>query len=134
MKRVIPLLLLVCIPMLGACQGSGSRYEDPAELATLIANATAPDALLYYLVDVRTPDEYSRGHLPTAVNVPNTEIGARPPTTDKAALIIVYCASGGRSTASKKVLDDLGYTRVVNFGAVGRWTGVLVTGDKPGPG
>jgi rhodanese-related sulfurtransferase len=38
---------------------------------------------------------------------------------DKA--VIVYCASGGRSALSGKVLKDLGYERVYNLGAFKDW-------------
>ncbi|HET7198035.1 MAG TPA: rhodanese-like domain-containing protein [Burkholderiales bacterium] len=38
---------------------------------------------------------------------------------DKA--VILYCASGGRSALSGKVLKDLGYTRVYNLGAFKDW-------------
>jgi rhodanese-related sulfurtransferase len=35
--------------------------------------------------------------------------------------IIVYCASGGRSALSGKVLKDMGFTRVYNLGAFKDW-------------
>ena len=86
----------------------------------------------YLLVDVRTNEEYVSGHIPTAVNIPYDIIGEEPPTPDKAALIIVYCRSGNRSAQAKKTLDSLGYLDVVDFGAIGRWTHVLVEGADPG--
>jgi phage shock protein E len=98
-------------------------YRDPDTLARLIASGEPA----YFLVDVRTPQEYAEGHISTAVNIPVSEIGERPPTTDKGALIIVYCASGGRSARSKARLEGLGYTRVVDFGGIFRWTGEIVT-------
>jgi rhodanese-related sulfurtransferase len=100
-------------------------YRDPDALAQLITSGNPP----HFLVDVRTPEEYADGHIPTAINIPVSEIGERPPTTDKGALIIVYCASGGRSARSKARLEGLGYTRVVDFGGIFRWTGATVTED-----
>ena len=38
---------------------------------------------------------------------------------DKA--VILYCASGGRSALSGKVLKDMGYTNVYNLGAFKDW-------------
>ena len=35
--------------------------------------------------------------------------------------VILYCASGGRSALSGKVLKDLGYSRVFNLGAFKDW-------------
>ena len=103
-------------------------FDDPARLARLVREGK-PASLL---IDVRTPAEYEGGHIPTAINVPVDVIGNRPPTADKAALIIVYCRSGNRSAAARKTLVDLGYTNVVDFGAVTRWEGALVTGKEPG--
>ena len=70
-----------------------------------------------------TPEEYSTGHIPTAVNIPVDLIAGEPPTTDTSALIIVYCRSGMRSARAKAFLDNLGYRRVVDFGGIVRLTG-----------
>jgi rhodanese-related sulfurtransferase len=101
-------------------------YRDPARLAQLI-DGNEPT---HFLVDVRTPEEYAAGHIPTAINLPVTEIGDRPPTDDKSALIVVYCRSGARSAKSKAILEGLGYTGVVDFGRISRWTGSLVSEEE----
>ena len=135
MKQTLAILVVAILPLLAWAQGgkepAAVDYQDPARLAALIDAGGGADAVAYYLVDVRSADEYAGGHLSTALNIPHTEIGSRPPTTDKDALVIVYCRSGARSTAAKKTLDEMGYTRVVNFGPVSRWTGELVTGVEP---
>ncbi len=107
---------------------SQPSYQDPDQLQSLISTRSET----YYLVDVRTLQEYEQGHIPTAVNIPYDTIAAKPPTQDKAALIIVYCASGKRSAKAKQSLDGLGYLRVVDFGAVSRWKGSAVSGADPG--
>ena len=45
--------------------------------------------------------------------------------------IIVYCASGGRSALSGKVLKDLGYDQVYNLGAFKDWAEGGGAVDKP---
>ena len=45
--------------------------------------------------------------------------------------IILYCASGGRSALSGKVLQDMGYQRVYNLGAFKDW--VEAGGDVEEP-
>ena len=35
--------------------------------------------------------------------------------------VILYCASGGRSALSGKVLKDMGYTKIYNLGAFKDW-------------
>ena len=103
-----------------SCQ-TGIDYRKPEELKSLIESKTEE----YLLVDVRTEAEYDSGYIPTAINIPYTEIGEKLPVKDKSALIIVYCRSGNRSSIAKSTLDGLGYKRVVDFGGVYRWTGEL---------
>lgn len=83
----------------------------------------------YVLLDVRTPGEFASGHIPTAINIPLSEVGKRLPTTDKTALIILYCASGSRSAAAQRTLAELGYTNLVNFGSISRWTAEVESGE-----
>ncbi len=45
--------------------------------------------------------------------------------------IILYCASGGRSVLSGKVLQDMGYEKVYNLGAFKDW--VEAGGETEGP-
>jgi len=117
-------LLSVYVGLFGGGRSSGgSPYEDPDGLLRLVSGKTET----YVLVDVRTPPEFAGGHIPTAVNIPHTEIALKPPTADKAALIIVYCRSGARSSAAKETLERLGYSKVVNFGGVSKFRGKLST-------
>lgn len=78
------------------------------------------------LVDVRTPDEYRLGHIPTAANISHERIFDEPPTDDKDARIILYCRSGNRSEFARNVLLSMGYRDVTNFGGIGDWPGDLV--------
>lgn len=98
-------------------------YDNPQRLRELL-DGDAP----YYLVDVRSREEYDSGHIRGASHVPYLEIGARPPTDDQSALIVVYCHSGGRSETAKRSLLRKGYTNVFNFGGIVHWPGELVGG------
>jgi phage shock protein E len=112
----------------GALPAAEKGYDDPGRLLRLIREGKPA----HFLVDVRTPTEYESGHIPTAVNIPVDVIGTKPPSGEKDALIIVYCRSGNRSATARKLLVDLGYTNVVDFGAVTRWEEALVMGKEPG--
>ena len=82
------------------------------------------------VVDVREPPEVEKtGKVAGAVNVSRSflEFRADPdsPSHDKnfakGKNVIVYCASGGRSALSGKLLKDMGYERVYNLGGFKDW-------------
>ncbi|NLA92008.1 MAG: rhodanese-like domain-containing protein, partial [Spirochaetales bacterium] len=72
------------------------------------------------IVDVRTASEFSQGHIPDAILIPNETIGSTPPTElpDKEALILVYCRSGNRSAQAARKLVSMGYLNVYDFGGI----------------
>lgn len=75
------------------------------------------------LVDVRTPDEFSGAHIPGAVNVPLNELGRRGGSLGpKDKPIVLYCASGARSSVARSMLKGQGFTQVYNLGAMSRWS------------
>src|SRR5690606_1431353 len=85
------------------------------------------DALV---VDVRDPSEVqASGKVKGALNVSRgmLEFRADPdtpyhnPEFRRDRPIILYCASGGRSALSGKVLKDMGYENVYNLGAYKDW-------------
>jgi rhodanese-related sulfurtransferase len=87
----------------------------------------APDVVF---VDARESQEYAKGHIPGAVHVPRgfLEFIADPESPmHKSELsagkrILVYCASGGRSTLAAKTLKDMGIENVSNLvGGFGAW-------------
>jgi rhodanese-related sulfurtransferase len=91
----------------------------PAEARRLIGRGNV------LIIDVRDPSEVqASGRIKGAVNVSRgmLEFRADPesPYHDKAFqkdnTVLVYCASGGRSALSGKVLKDFGYREVVNIG------------------
>lgn len=71
------------------------------------------------LIDVRSPVEYSAGHLRGAYNFPYAEIKdtIRKVVTDRNAWILLYASSGGRASRAKHTLDSLGY-QSVEFGEI----------------
>jgi len=71
-----------------------------------------------FLIDVRTPREFSEGHLVGAINIEYQEIAAKigSVTQDKDAKIELYCRSGRRSGIARGTLRDVGYKNVDNIG------------------
>jgi len=90
----------------------------------------------YLLLDVRNPDEYAKGCIPSARLLPLTEIeaalkmsdaqfeaqyGFKKPTPDQE--IIVYCRAGSRSTAAANLLQHNAFKNVLNYrGSWNEWS------------
>ena len=107
----------------------------PAQAQEMIAKG---DTLV---VDVRDAAEVAAsGKVAGAVAVSRglLEFKADPesPTHDKNfakdKTVIVYCASGGRSALSGKLLKDFGYDKVYNLGGFKDWVEAGGKIDKPG--
>lgn len=90
----------------------------------------------YLLVSVQSPDEYSRGHVPGAVNIPLTEIAeekslARFPRGKK---IVFTCDDGHRSMAAALLLGQLGYETYAMSMGLSYWNGPGSGIPSPYPG
>lgn len=69
------------------------------------------------ILDVRTPGEYSDGHIDGSLNISLDSLPrSLAQLPDKSKPIIVCCASGSRSSAAKMLLEVAGYTHVFNGG------------------
>ena len=68
---------------------------------------------------MRTTDEFAGGAFPDAVNIPLDELPDRVGELgDKDREIIVYCASGARSSYAQRILTQMGYSDVENGGGL----------------
>ena len=76
------------------------------------------------LLDVRTPEEYSEGHIPESKNVPlQTLDKIRTVVENKDTELFVYCYSGARSRQAAAALGQMGYTKVNNIGGISSYRG-----------
>lgn len=69
------------------------------------------------ILDVRTRGEYARGHIEGAVLIPVQEFQRRigELAGRERDPVLIYCASGNRSTVAAKLLVDAGFEQVVNL-------------------
>ena len=86
-----------------------NRPAETASLTTMIKEGAL-------LLDVRTPGEFELGHVNGSVNIPLDRLGLSLAGLNKMKNIIVYCQSGGRSSMAKSILEQNGFTRVINGG------------------
>ncbi len=67
-----------------------------------------------YIIDVRTPEEWNKGHHPKAILLPIGEFVTELPkrVLDKNAKILFVCRKGIRSSAAAAMARDIGYKNV----------------------
>ena len=76
------------------------------------------------LLDVRTPQEYSEGHIPGSKNVPLQQLDKLEEVAEnKDTVLYVYCHSGARSRQATNFLQYMGYTNVHNIGGITAYSG-----------
>ena len=70
------------------------------------------------LVDVRTPAEFTEGHLQKALNSDyrNGQFEEDLQHWDKSKTYYLYCASGNRSGKAAKLLEEAGFKTIYNIG------------------
>lgn len=80
------------------------------------------DALV---VDIRSPAEFSAGHIAHARNIPLADFKARLAELDKFKTrpVVVHCGTGSRSQSAATLLKGAGFQEVFNLqGGVAAWT------------
>ncbi|NNE16951.1 MAG: rhodanese-like domain-containing protein [Myxococcales bacterium] len=74
------------------------------------------------LVDVRSPGEFSGGHIEGAINIPIQDLAGRAEDLgDKSGEIVLYCQSGARSAMAKRLLESKGFSQVHDMGSMASW-------------
>jgi rhodanese-related sulfurtransferase len=66
------------------------------------------------VVDVRPPEEFHRGHVPNAVNLPINALRENLSTLEKSRRLIVYCQVGYQGYLAYRILKQNGFN-VVNL-------------------
>ncbi|MGD1843570.1 MAG: rhodanese-like domain-containing protein [Thermonemataceae bacterium] len=132
MKKVLALLSFILL--LGACQEKKTTQEEEmAETTTdkMVVQNLSPTQMKAYMtqkpgivLDVRTPEEYSEGHLPNAklINFYDEDFKEQLNQLDKTKTYYVYCKAGGRSTKATELMASQGFTKVYNMeGGFSKW-------------
>ena len=71
------------------------------------------------IIDVRTADEYAGGHLDGALNIDvnGGTFEQQVDQLDRDLDYVVYCRSGNRAGTAVSIMQEMGFTSVVNAGS-----------------
>lgn len=123
MKRNKVILLLLALLLLTGCAQEVEKEVNYENITAQEAKELMDREEGYVILDVRTEEEYTQGHIPGAILIPDYEIETKAEVilTDKDQMILVYCRSGRRSKNAAQALLELGYTDIREFGGIIDW-------------
>ncbi|MCC5936695.1 MAG: redoxin domain-containing protein [Lunatimonas sp.] len=125
-RLVTALLVLVglsCAPRQQQEQQS-SQVTDKIEFTAGEFNELIKKASNLQLVDVRTPEEFRKGHIEHAanVNINGDQFKDQMRALDKSKPVYIYCLSGARSKVAAQYLRENGYQEVYEMpGGILEW-------------
>ena len=122
MKRIFSLIFAMLL-VLTACGGTATM-ENAYQQITQQEAKVMMDTQDVIILDVREQSEYDAGHIPGAILLPVgtiTKESAAAVILELDSVVLVYCRSGNRSKTASKVLVELGYTNIYEFGGINTW-------------
>lgn len=87
------------------------QHVDAKKFKELIASESA------IILDVRTPQEYSRGHIAgsTAINIADQDFVSKINLLQKDKTILIYCLTGSRSYSAANYMNRIGFRKIYNL-------------------
>ena len=76
------------------------------------------------LIDIRTPQEFEKSHIPGAknINVNSSDFRNAINELDKTKPVLIYCQSGGRCKSAISVFKEAGFKNVHDLsGGISAW-------------
>lgn len=114
LKLLLPLLLYTSLLAAETDELVPQSSLTPVEALALSA---APDVNVIFL-DVRSEREWQAGHLKGALHIPHPRVAEQVDAVigDTDAIVVTYCASGGRASMVIPALKQRGYQAVPVIG------------------
>ena len=96
-------------------------FQTPEIPAVVVADID--DDLLgeAFVLDVREPDEWARGHIESAVHIPLGQLQERVGEVPLGQKVLCVCAVGGRSGMATQFLNQLGREAINLDGGMHAW-------------
>lgn len=121
MRKSLSLVAVLLLSLTACSSGNTSAVTDLN--VSEFANVLATEEVV--ILDVRTPEEFTSGHIANAINI-NAESGrfeTEIQSLDKSKTYAVYCRSGNRSGNATKIMSEAGFTNLYNMqGGTIDWT------------
>lgn len=121
--RAILFSVIVWAALFNSCTNGQSSSTNLSAIEFSEKIKTIPTAPI---IDVRTPDEFSKGHLVNAKNINwnGNDFQDQISKLDKTKPVFVYCLSGGRSSAAASKMRADGFKEVYELnGGIMKWRG-----------
>jgi len=118
-KLSLSIMVLLILPFMATACGVGEQtpegYENaPIQHAYEHWQQGKQSPIPFMMLDVRTPEEYAKGHIKGAVLIPVQVLEARLAEVPKDKQVYVYCHSGVRSAKASKLLAKHGFSNIEN--------------------
>ena len=125
MKTLLRFVALSLLAILPHALSAEEKSPDGAIHVQAGAAAKLVQEKKVDVIDVRTADEFSEGHIAGAKNIDimkGDEFEANLKKLDKSKPYLVHCQAGGRSSRSLKVFKKLGFEKIYHLdGGMGGW-------------
>ncbi|MEZ4698271.1 MAG: rhodanese-like domain-containing protein [Rhodothermales bacterium] len=122
MNRLASRLVILALIVVSGC----TEDRTHAQTATTASDRIAPAQFLEQVkaddvvIDVRTPAEFSSGHLVDAqnINVQSSDFRSKVESLDRDKTYYLYCRSGNRSGQAQRIMQQMGFKSVINIGGI----------------
>ena len=135
MKKLLLVLsvsLIIGVILTGGCVST--ETVPPNQETQIIENITPPEAFTliqdnqnnpdFVILDVRTPEEFTDGHIENAINLDYYSETFRDELNklDEGKKYLIYCRSGNRSGKALNIMQELNFREVYNMsGGILEW-------------
>jgi len=131
MQKIISITFLFLSVLFTSCTNS---QPSNTNLSAVDFNKKMESLPEGNIVDVRTPQEFSEGHIKNAINIDwnGSAFDAQISKVDKTKPVFVYCLGGGRSASAASRMREMGFKEVYELdGGMMAWrsSGLFETKD-----
>ena len=124
MNKYISISFIAIAILFNSCSNGQTNSTAKTNLSATEFSDRIKELPTSTIIDVRTPDEFSKGHLVNALNYDwnGNEFDKQIAPLDKTKPVFVYCLSGGRSSAAAKKMRSDGFILVYEMdGGIMKW-------------